>query len=304
MVGFRSPRPIPAPGPPVYRGDFPDPCVVPVGGTYYAYGTQAGGRNAPVLRSHDLRTWELVGDALPSLPTWARPGRTWSPAVLARGDAYVLYPVVWDRRSNRQGIGLATAPTPAGPFVDRAGGPFILQERRGGSIDPSPFVDDDGRAYLLWKSDDNALHKPPSLWGQRLTDDGLGLVGEPTQLLRQDRAWEEPLVEAPALVRHGDTYLLFYSANWWESDRYCIGYATAAGPLGPFRKVTKQGPWMGSGPEALGPGGQEFFTDAAGALRMAFHAWTPDAVGYANGGRRALGLARVDFVDGAPVVQP
>jgi len=302
MVGFRCPHPTPAPGSPVYTGDFPDPCIVAAGGAFYAYGTQAGGRNVPVLRSVDLRAWEPVGDALPTVFGWARPGRTWSPAVLHRCDSYVGYLVLWEPRSNRQCIALASASTPEGPFVDRAGRPFIFQVRRGGSIDPSTFVDDDGDAYLLWKSDDNALQKPPSLWGQRLTDDGLGLVDEPTQLLRQDRAWEEPLIEAPALVRAGDTYYLFYSANWWESERYCIGYATASSPLGPFRKVTRYGPWMASGAEALGPGGQEFFLDAGGALRMAFHAWTPGAVGYRNSGRRALCIAGVTFVDGVPVL--
>lgn len=304
MAGFRRPQAATAPGPPVYGGDFPDPCIVPVGGAYYAYGTQAGGRNVPILRSGDLRRWEPAGDALPTVPAWARAGRTWSPAVLPRGEGFVLYPVLWEQRSNRQCIGLFTGPAPAGPFTDRAGGPFVFQARRGGSIDPSPFVDADGTAYLLWKSDDNALHKPPSLWGQQLTADGLDLAGEPVQLLRQDRAWEEPLIEAPALVRDGDTYYLFYSANWWESERYCIGYATAASPLGPYRKATKHGPWMESGPHALGPGGQEFFPDAGGALRMAFHAWTPEAVGYRNGGRRALSIAGVAFVDGEPVVQP
>lgn len=287
----------------MYPADFPDPCVVLAAGAYYAYGTQAGGRNVPVLRSVDLREWEPVGDALPTVFPWARAGRTWSPAVLPRDGGYVAYLVLWEPRSGRQCIALGWAPTPEGPFVDRAGGPFVFQVRRGGSIDPSPFVDDDGAAYLLWKSDDNALHKPPSLWGQRLTDDGLGLVGDPVQLLRQDRAWEEPLVEAPAVVRAGGTYYLFYSANWWESARYCIGYATASSPLGPYRKATRHGPWMGSGAEAVGPGGQEFFLDAGGGLRMAFHAWAPGAVGYRNGGRRALHLARVDFVDGAPVVQ-
>jgi len=288
---------------PVYAGDFPDPCVVPVGRWYYAYGTQAGGANVPVLRSEDLRRWEPVGDALPTLHAWSAPGRTWSPAVLPRDGGYVLYHAVREPRSDRQCLAVAHSSTPEGPFVDRAGGPFVFQRHRGGSIDPSTFVDDDGAAYLLWKSDDNALRRPSSLWGQRLTDDGLGRVGEPVELLRHDRAWEEPLIEAPAMVRDGDRYLLFYSANWWESANYAIGYATSSRPLGRFAKATKRRPWLASGPDAAGPGGQEFFLDAGGSLRMAFHAWTPGAVGYRAGGRRSLRIARLAFVDGEPVVQ-
>ena len=288
---------------PAYAGDFPDPFVLVTGSTYWAYSTGSGGRNLQVMSSPDLKTWTAPGDPLPVLPGWASPYWTWAPAVLPLRGAFLMYYTVRDTASGRQCVSVASAATPAGPFTDASSGPLVCQLTNGGSIDPNPFVTATG-TYLLWKSDDNALRKPSSLWGQQLTPDGLDLVGDPVQLLRHDRAWEEPLIEAPALVRDGDTYYLFYSANWWETERYCIGYATGASPLGPYRKVTRHGPWMASGPHALGPGGQEFFPDAGGRLRMAFHAWGPDAVGYRNGGRRALCMAGVSFAGGEPVVQP
>ena len=105
------------------------------------------------------------------------------------------------------------------------------------------------------------------------------------------------------MVRVGRRYYLFYSANWWESARYSVGYATAESPTGPFRKVTRSRPWFRSGVVAGGPGGQEFFTDADGALRMAYHGWTPDSVGYGGGGARSLRIARVGFVGGRPWVR-
>ena len=294
-------RPVPAPdGPPVYPGDFPDPFVLRVGSTYYAYATQTGDVNVQVMQSPDLTTWEHLGDALPTLPAWAGPGRTWAPAILPRDDAYLLYYTVREPASDRQCISVAMSEQPEGPFRDTSGGPFVFQLERGGSIDPSPFVDADGTAYLLWKSDDNALGRPPSIWIQELTPDGLALTGAPTELLRHDRDWERPLIEAPAMVRDGDHYHLFYSANWWESEHYAIGYARSRSPLGPFRKITRSGPWMASGNQAAGPGGQELFTDPDGALRMAFHAWTPGVVGYAAGGKRSLHVACVDFADGRP----
>src|SRR3954465_13988475 len=40
----------------VWRGDFPDPHVVRVGYTYYAYSTPTAGRELPVLTSTDLKT--------------------------------------------------------------------------------------------------------------------------------------------------------------------------------------------------------------------------------------------------------
>jgi beta-xylosidase len=298
------------PSSPVYDGDFPDPFVLTVGGRYYAYGTQTGNVNIQVMESADLVRWEHRGDALPELPPWAAPGRTWAPAGLVREgtrglrgvpqENCVLYYAVRHEDAGRQCISVATSADPVGPFVDGSAGPLILQAERGGSIDPSPFVDSDGAAYLLWKSDDNAAGYTPSLWGAPLGADFRSLAGEPVELLRAGAAWEKPLVEAPSLVRVGDLYVLFYSGGWWESDNYAIGYATGAGPLGPFRRATDGRPWLASGPGMAGPGGAEVFTDAAGDRRIAFHAWTPPKVGYDNGGVRSLWIERLGFEDGHP----
>jgi beta-xylosidase len=288
---------------PVHRGDFPDPFVLLSGSRYYAYGTQTGDLNVQVMESPDLERWEHRGEALPELPGWAGTGRTWSPAGLGRDGGVVLYYAVRHEAAGRQAISVATAGDPAGPFVDRSAGPLIFQADRGGSIDPSPFVDADGRAYLLWKSDDNAIGRAASLWGAPLQPDGLGLDGPPVELLRHDAAWEAPLIEAPSLARVGDgLYGLFYSANWWESDGYAVGYATGPAPLGPFRKETRDGPWLASSDGMAGPGGAEVFTAADGEWRIAFHAWTPPRVGYGTGGARSLWIERLHFDAGRPVL--
>lgn len=288
---------------PVHDGDFPDPFVVIVGGRHYAYGTQSGDCNVQVMASDDLRHWDHHGDALPELPVWAERGRTWSPAPLLVGDSLRLYYAVRHAEAGRQAISVAGAGAPLGPFADRSAAPLVFQAERGGSIDPSPFVDADGTAYLLWKSDDNAVGGVAALWGAPLRPDGLGLDGAPMELLRHDAAWEAPLIEAPSLARVGDDhYLLFYSGGWWESDGYAVGYAVGAGPLGPFDKVTTDGPWLASAPGMAGPGGAEVFVAADGAWRIAFHAWTPPRVGYAAGGRRSLWIGPLAFEAGRPVL--
>ena len=96
--------------------------------------------------------------------------------------------------------------------------------------------------------------------------------------------------------------MLFYSGGWWESDGYAIGYATGAGPLGPFRKETQTEPWLASEPGMAGPGGAEVFTAADGGWRIAFHAWTPPRVGYEAGGRRSLWIEPLVFDDGHPAL--
>jgi beta-xylosidase len=288
---------------PVFDGDFPDPFVLPIGDRSFVYGTQTGDLNVQVMESADLERWEHRGEALPELPAWAERGRTWSPAVLRRDQGSMLYYAVRHRGAGRQAISVADAADPAGPFVDRSPEPLIFQEDRGGSIDPSPFVDADGTAYLLWKSDDNAIGRVPSLWGAPLQPDGLALAGEPVELLTYDAAWEAPLVEAPSLARAGEgRYLLFYSGGRWESDGYAIGYATGPGPLGPFRKETQDGPWLASQPGMAGPGGAEVFTAADGTGRIAFHAWTAPRIGYDAGGRRSLWIEPLAFDDGHPAL--
>ncbi|MDQ1391802.1 MAG: hypothetical protein QOF30_779 [Acidimicrobiaceae bacterium] len=286
-----------------YPGDFPDPEVIRCGSTYYAYATNAGAANVPLLRSDDLHSWTSLGDALPALPAWAKAGKTWAPSVLDRdGDGFVLYYTVSEGTSGRQAISAATAATPTGPFVDISTEPLIFEYDEGGSIDPHVFVDADGCRYLFWKRDDTALNRPSSLWGQPISADGLSLVDSPVRLLELDRRWEDPVVEGPAVWACESSYYLFYSANWWESSDYAVGYAVAGHPLGPYEKVTTEGPWLASNAEAdtAGPGGPALFTDATGTLWMAHHAWHTSQVGYRAGGVRSLRMVAIDIVDGRP----
>jgi beta-xylosidase len=286
--------------PPVDPRDFPDPFVLNTGDVYMAFATNSGATNIQVMSSGDLQTWRTERDALPNLPSWAGRGFTWAPVVLPRGGSYVLFYTVREPLAQRQAISVATSDQPGGPYTDPSAAPLIYQRDLGGSIDPSPFVDLDGKAYLLWKADSNAVNQPSSLWIQQLADAGTSLVGEPIRLLGLDAVWETPLIEAPSLVMSGDTYYLFYSANWWNTDRYGIGYATAPSVTGPYTKVTTEQPWFASDANVAGPGGQEWVVDQSGQLRMAYHGWTPRRVGYPNGAR-SLRVATVTFTADAPV---
>lgn len=294
---------------PVFAQDFPDPFVLRDGDRYYAFATNSAGSNVRVVTSADLATWTELPDALPVLPAWARANAslTWAPSVLRRGGKYVLYYTARDIASGFQCIGRATSTNAAGPYADDSSSPFICQvggaEHLCGSIDPSPFVDENGDAYLLWKSDENAAAcaGDARLWTQRLGVDGISLLGAPTELLRRDRGWEAPLIEGPSMVKLQDRYYLFYSANWWESSSYGIGYATCATAAGPCTKQTLDGPFVKSKGETLGPGGQELFTDASGKLWMAYHAWSSPIVGYQNGGARSFRIDPIELsADGVP----
>jgi beta-xylosidase len=295
---------------PVFAADFPDPFVLRDGARYFAFSTNAAGKNVRVVTSTDLAAWTELPDALPVLPIWAKSNAslTWAPSVLRRGSTFVLYYTARSIAAGFQCIGRAVSTSAAGPYIDQTDHPFICQVDGGealcGSIDPSPFVDENGDAYLLWKSDENAsaCSGNARLWSQRLGVDGISLLDAPTELLVRDRSWELPLIEGPSMLKSADRYYLFYSASWWSSSSYGVGYAECATPAGPCAKKTVEGPLMASAGATLGPGGQEFFTDPSGRIWMAYHAWSSPIVGYDHGGARSLRIDPVRFDGGTPIV--
>jgi hypothetical protein len=207
---------------------------------------------------------------------------------------------VHDAAYGRQCLSVATAATPAGPFTDTSAGPLVCQLSHGGSIDPDAYVAADGTAYLVWKSDDNALGRPTSLWSARLSSTGRSLLGSPTRLLTQDAAWQAPAMEGPSMTTAGGRTYLFYGAGSWDSSSAAIGYAVCSGPLGPCTDASTGGPWLATHGAAVGPSGPSVLTDASGT-RLAYHAWT-GAVGYAAGGVRSLWIDRLDLASGVPTI--
>jgi beta-xylosidase len=289
---------------PAFSADFPDPFVMRVGSQYYAYATNAGACNVQVLRANSTpNSWEWVGEGLPELPAWAtsHDELTWAPAVLERNGRYVMYYTARATDMHVQSISVAVADSPVGPFLDNSTRPLICPTALGGAIDPSPFIDVDGKAYLLWKNDGNSRKLRTSLWIQELSDDGMSLVGEPVELIHEDQAWEYPLIEGPSMVHHDGQYYLFYSANDYQGEHYAIGYAVGSSVMGPFTKPLDK-PWLSSFGAVRGPGGQEFFTDEAGGLWMAYHAWTLPHVGYPRG-KRSLFIDRIVFQAGNPLLE-
>jgi hypothetical protein len=286
-----------------YPFDFPDPDVILVGSTYYAYATNSVAGNIQIISSTDLTHWTAVGDALPSLPTWATTDETWAPSVLQVGATFVLYysvRVAGPGGGGAECISVATATQPQGPFTDSSTGPVECQPTLGGSIDPSIFVDATGTPYLVWKS--NGGGGASAIWSQQLDPTGTAFAPatQPVQLLVPDQSWEGGVIEAPDLVAVGGRYYLFYSGNLWKTASYGVGVATCAGPLGPCTKAP--GPILASDSGMKGPGGASVFADASGTLWIAFHAWAPDAVGYPNS--RSLYLRKLSTSGAVPTVAP
>jgi beta-xylosidase len=286
---------------PVIRADAPDPQAIRVDGTWYLFHTNGGGRNVPVLSSPDLVDWTDAGDALPELPGWAAAGKNWAPeAIELAPDRFLLYYTVADGASGRQCIGRAVAGSPAGPYRDDSSAPLVCQPQLGGSIDASPFRDTDGSLWLLWKNDGNAVGQDTWLWSQRLSDDGLRLVGQPTKLLKQTEPWEGALIEGPFFHRHDGRLYLFYAANAYDKAAYAEGYAVCESPTGPCVKAPEN-PFLRSNAAASGPGHASIVTKD-GRTWLLYHAWPPGQEGTVDPGRQVW-LDELVWTDGRPVVK-
>lgn len=242
-------------------GSVADPSVVDAGDGGRDFHLYATGSQFPIWRSPDLVHWTGIGTAFTERPGWTvRSGNwhPWAPAAIRTPAGFVLY------YTARHGtlparphcVGVAVSSVPGGPFIDlgpltaadggAAGLPIGCGDDTGyGNIDPAPFVDADGRAYLYVSTDrrrdgSGGSVLEPTISVIPLTDDLLHAAGPRTPLLKGGHGWElsrgQPLVENPWMERRGSRCFLFYSGGDWRGA-YGMGYATAGSPTGPFAKA-------------------------------------------------------------------
>ncbi|MGI8945880.1 MAG: family 43 glycosylhydrolase [Thermoleophilaceae bacterium] len=259
---------------PLVGGEWPDPSVIFSDADGYTAVTTSNGW-APtfrIMQSNDLTDWRITGAVFRRPPRWAKTD-FWAPEITKLADGYAVFYSAFPR--GRKGswycLGVATAPAAAGPYRDR-GSP--LRCSRYGSIDPFSVRDEHGALQLLFKEDGNAFRRPTPILSQQISEDGLRLLGEPRELIRNTAPWEGSVVEAPAVIRRDGTFYLFYSANLCCSRRcaYAIGVARSPTLAGPWEKYPGN-PIMRSGNGWRCPGHAAVAPDATGAFRAYFHAY-------------------------------
>ncbi|NRQ30284.1 family 43 glycosylhydrolase [Nonomuraea sp. NN258] len=308
-----------------FADTFADPAVIRGhDGYWYSYGTsdplrEGEGRHhrLPVARSSDLVEWTYVGDAFgeDNLPPYAAPGALlWAPDIRYLDGRYVMYFTVSNTASTPHqwdfSIGVATAPTPTGPWTHQAE-PVVAPRPSGDSywntIDPSQFTDVDGRKYLYFGGFFGGL------WVSELTADGLRTVGQPQQVAIDNK------FEGSYVVRKdGYYYLLASSANCCAGPTtgYSVLAGRATGPRGPF--VDREGqPLLASraggtpvvaqnGNRWIGVGHHAQLTDLSGQDWMLYHGidrndpFLDEPYGI---NERPMLLDRLDWIDGWPVVR-
>jgi hypothetical protein len=143
----------------------------------------------------------------------------WAPDCIYRNSKYYFYFPARpkDISSGRFfSIGIGVSDKPYGPFIPQ---PDPIENVRG--IDPNPFIDKDGQAYLYWSA--------RKIYLAKLKDNMLELASEP-QII--PNLAKEGLIEGPYMFERNGIYYLTYPHVEDSTER--LEYAIADNPMGPF----------------------------------------------------------------------
>jgi arabinoxylan arabinofuranohydrolase len=223
-------------------GDYPivshrflaDPGALVYNGRVYLYcsnddenpATEDGGyemASIVCVSSSDLKNWTDHGIVfqVPRDAAWA--ANSWAPSPAERDGKFYLY-----FGNGGNGIGVASADSPTGPFTDPIGERLVSSETPGvlpadnmWLFDPMTFIDDDGQAYMYFggNGEDN-------LRVIMLNEDMISVDGSATQ-------FHVPyFFEAAWMHKHNGTYYFSYSTN--PSNELRIDYMTSDNPTSGF----------------------------------------------------------------------
>ena len=215
----------------VVPGEFPDPSIIEVNGTYYA--TASSNNWAPLFplyKSSDLINWTFVNYIFKDAPLWTI-SDYWAPELFYNNGTFYCYYTA----RNKKGIsciGVATAKNIENGFIDR--GPVL--EWGNEAIDAFVYKEND-MLYITWKAYGLTPGRSIQLLGCRLTDDGLAIKGDAFEILTADKnSWEDGGTEGQCIVKHNGYLYMLYSGN-----ACCGGYCNYK--VGVARAKTMAGPW-------------------------------------------------------------
>lgn len=144
----------------------------------------------------------------------------WAPdCIFKDGKYYFYFPAISNEEPAprpRRRIGVAVADKPYGPFKPESD---FIQGVEG--IDPNPFIDKDGQAYLYWGSGD-------TLRMAKLKDNMLELASPPQPVLSLPAKFKE----GPYLFERNGVYYFTFPHVANRTER--LAYAMGDDPMGPF----------------------------------------------------------------------
>lgn len=253
MATYQNPLPIKNIGDPfVLRA--PD-------GKYYCYATSAPD-GFKAWSSADLVHWTDIGYVYQRKDDSWGEADFWAPeVVLHAGNYFIHYSARWGKNQSLR-IGVATANSPSGPFVDVFNHPMF--DFGYAAIDGHVLFDEGGRKYFYYARDcsENIVdgRHESHLYVVELNEDLVSLKSEPLLIAKPEQEWELRSGgewrwnEGPFVLKHASKYFLMYSANFYTSRDYSVGYAISESPTGPFVKAAHNPVLFSTNTDISGPG--------------------------------------------------
>ena len=198
--------------------------VLPEWATWECYRTDVTGVSC--YSSQDLMNWKFEGIVLPAVKDDAshdlHPSKVLErPKVIynSKTGKFVMWAHVESADYSKACAGVAVSDSPTGPFTYLGS----FRPNNAMSRDQTVFVDDDGRAYQFYSSENNA-----TLYISELTDDYLRPSG------RFTRNFIGASREAPAVFKHGGKYYMLSSGcTGWDPNQAELAVADSI--MGPWK---------------------------------------------------------------------
>jgi len=301
---------------PILAGFYPDPSICRVGGDYYlVVSSFAYFPGIPVFHSTDLVNWKQIGAVLDRPEQMDATGIGVSRGIFApsiryhNGLFYVTCTLV-----DKGGNFVATAANPEGPWSN----PVWIPQING--IDPSPFFDDDGKAYITYNSippDDKPLYEGHrTIRMYEFDPNTLKVVGEERLIVNGgvDLTKKPIWIEAPHIFKKDGYYYLICAEGGTADQHSEVVFRSndVWGPYDPYEKnpiLTQRHLDTGRKFPVTTAGHADFVETESGDWWAVFlgcrpyelvTAWGEE---YFNTGRETF-LAPVRWMDGWPVINP
>lgn len=193
---------------PILYADYSDPDAIRVGEDYFMIASSFSNAPAmPLLHSKDLVNWKVVNYILDKVPEFRYRNPihgcgVWAPSIrYHEGTYFVCFPMP------DEGIYMTTTKDPLGKWSK----PVNIRPGAGW-IDPCPFWDDDGRAYLVAGVAKSRIGYKSVLHMVEMQPDGMGLIGEEVKIF-DGNLNDQVTIEGPKLYKKNGWYYIFAPAG-------------------------------------------------------------------------------------------
>lgn len=193
---------------PILYADYSDPDAIRVGDDYFMIASSfCNAPGVPLLHSKDLVNWKVINyvwDAVPE-KRYAKPIHgcgAWAPAIRYHEGVYYCFIPMPD-----EGIYVSKTTDPWGKW-DK---PYNLRPGAGW-IDPCPFWDEDGRAYMVAGVAKSRIGYKSVLHVVEMTPDATALIGEEVKVF-DGNLNDQETIEGPKMYKRNGYYYIFAPAG-------------------------------------------------------------------------------------------